>query len=49
MATIGYQRTVADLGHWRFSGLLAWLLWSLVHVSLLIGFRGRITVMGQWI
>ena len=33
----------------RLSGLLAWLLWSLVHVWLLIGFRNRVTVMLEWI
>ena len=48
MATIGYKRAVAELGATRLSGLPAWLLWSLVHVLLLIGFRSRITVMGQW-
>jgi NADH:ubiquinone reductase (H+-translocating) len=49
MATIGYKRAVAELGRWRFSGVIAWVLWSLVHVSLLIGFRNRVMVMGQWI
>jgi NADH:ubiquinone reductase (H+-translocating) len=49
MATIGYKRAVAEFGTRRLSGLVAWLLWSLVHVALLIGFRNRITVMGQWI
>jgi NADH:ubiquinone reductase (H+-translocating) len=49
MATIGYQRAVAEIGGRKLSGLLAWLLWSLVHVLLLIGFRNRVTVMGQWI
>jgi NADH dehydrogenase len=49
MATIGYKRAVAELGRWRFSGLIAWVLWSLVHVSLLIGFRNRVMVMAQWI
>ena len=49
MATVGYQRAVAEFGRLRLSGLLAWLLWSLVHVLLLIEFRNRVTVMGQWI
>jgi NADH:quinone reductase (non-electrogenic) len=49
MATIGHQRAVAELGSRKLSGLPAWLLWSLVHVFLLIGFRNRVTVMGQWI
>jgi NADH dehydrogenase len=49
MATIGHHRAVAEFGDKRFSGVIAWLLWSLVHVFLLIGFRSRVTVMGQWI
>lgn len=48
MATIGHHRAVAEFGDRRFSGLIAWLLWSLVHVMLLIGFRNRIAVMFQW-
>lgn len=49
MATIGRHRAVAELGGRRFSGVVAWLLWSLVHVALLIGFRNRAAVMAQWI
>lgn len=49
MATIGLHRAVAEFGNRKVSGLLAWLLWSLVHVALLIGFRNRVTVMAQWI
>jgi NADH:ubiquinone reductase (H+-translocating) len=49
MATIGHHRAVAEFGSKRFSGVIAWLLWSLVHVFLLIGFRSRATVMRQWI
>lgn len=49
MATIGLHRAIAEFGDKKFSGLFAWLLWSLVHVFLLIGFRSRVTVMAQWI
>jgi NADH dehydrogenase len=49
MATIGLHRAVAEFGHRQFSGLTAWLLWSVVHVFLLIGFRSRVMVMGQWV
>jgi NADH dehydrogenase len=49
LATIGHHRAVAQFGHTNFSGLIAWLLWSLVHVFLLIGFRNRLSVMTQWI
>ena len=49
MATIGYQRAVAEFGSRKLHGLVAWLLWSVVHVFLLIGFRSRVAVMTQWI
>jgi NADH dehydrogenase len=49
MATIGHHRAVAEFGSKRFAGVPAWLLWSLVHVLLLIGFRNRLTVLRQWI
>jgi NADH dehydrogenase len=42
MATIGRRAAVADLGWVRLSGTLAWLLWGLVHISFLIGFRNRV-------
>ena len=48
MATIGHHRAVAEIGGRRFAGLFAWLLWSLVHVLLLIGFRNRLAVMSEW-
>ena len=49
LATIGRHRAVAEFGRANFSGLIAWLLWSLVHIFLLIGFRNRLAVMTQWI
>ena len=49
MATIGHHRAVAEFGSKQFSGVFAWLLWSVVHVFLLIGFRSRVAVMRQWL
>ena len=48
LATIGRAKAVAKLGKLKFSGLIAWLLWALVHVMYLIGFRNRLIVMLQW-
>jgi NADH dehydrogenase len=45
MATIGRRAAVADFGWLRLDGTLAWLLWGMVHVMLLIGFRNRLIVM----
>jgi NADH dehydrogenase len=49
MATIGRRAAVADFGWLKLDGTLAWLMWSLVHVSFLIGFRNRVVVMLDWI
>jgi NADH:ubiquinone reductase (H+-translocating) len=49
MATIGKSRAVVEIGPLRFGGLLAWLAWMFLHVSVLIGFRNRISVMTSWI
>jgi NADH:ubiquinone reductase (H+-translocating) len=49
MATIGKSRAVVEIGPLRFGGLLAWLAWMFLHVSVLIGFRNRIAVMASWI
>ena len=49
LATIGTHRAVADIRGWKFGGVFAWLLWSLIHVATLIGFRNRVSVMIGWI
>ncbi len=48
LATIGRKAAVADFGRVRLTGFPAWLLWGLVHVGFLIGFRNRLTVMLDW-
>lgn len=48
MATIGRGRAVAMMGRLRFTGLIAWLMWSFIHVLYLVGFRNRFAVMTIW-
>jgi NADH dehydrogenase len=48
MATIGRARAVAEIGSMRFGGFIAWLLWSVVHVSFLIGFRSKLFAILEW-
>jgi NADH dehydrogenase len=48
MATIGKAKAVAQIGPIRTIGMMAWLLWSLVHIFFLIGFRNRLRVMFEW-
>jgi NADH dehydrogenase len=48
LATIGRSAAVADFGRVQFRGFPAWLVWSIVHIGFLIGFRNRFTVMLDW-
>lgn len=49
MATIGRAKAVADIKGFKFSGIAAWMLWSLIHIFFLIGFRNRFRVFAEWI
>lgn len=49
LATIGRNLAVADFGKTRFTGFFAWLLWSAVHVYLLVGFEKRLVVALEWL
>ena len=49
LATIGRSKAVAEVAGRAFSGLLAWLLWVVVHIIFLIGFRSRLFTMLDWI
>lgn len=49
MATIGRNAAVASAFGFNFRGYLAWLVWLLLHLYYLIGFRNRIVVMLNWV
>ena len=49
MATIGRRAAVADFGWLKVDGTLAWLLWGLIHITFLIGFRNRFVVLFDWL
>ena len=48
MAVIGRNAAVANIAGRAFTGFLAWLIWIVVHVAQLIGFRNRIMVLINW-
>lgn len=48
LATIGRAAAVAELGRLHIGGPIAWLLWTMIHIWQLIGFRNRLLVMVQW-
>jgi NADH dehydrogenase len=54
LATIGRNYAVADLpagpfGRVRLDGFVGWMLWSIIHVYFLIGFRNRVIVALSWL
>ena len=48
LAAIGRRAGVASIYGRSFSGLIAWFLWLVVHITSLIGFRNRLVVLFEW-
>ena len=48
LATVGKRKAVADLGKLKFTGYFAWLLWSVVHLMSISGFRNKLLVGFNW-
>lgn len=48
MATISRFSAVADLGKLKFSGFIAWVMWLVVHLFYIVGFKSRITTVLHW-
>lgn len=48
MATIGRNKAVASIKGLNFSGYFAWIVWLVIHLMNLIGFRNRLTVLINW-
>lgn len=48
LATIGKGKAVGTIGPLQVKGFFAWLIWSVIHVYYLIGFRNRLFVIFQW-
>ena len=48
MATIGRGKALASINDRTFSGFLGWLMWGLVHIMFLVGFRSKMVIMMDW-
>ncbi len=48
LATISRLRAIAAVGPLRVSGFLAWLLWLVIHIGALTGFKNRASVLLNW-
>ena len=48
LAVIGRSHAVAQVFGGKFTGFPAWILWALIHVAKLVGFRNRMLVLVNW-
>lgn len=48
MATIGRGRAILEKGRFRLTGLSAWIVWLVIHIYYLAGFKNRLFVVLQW-
>ena len=48
MATVGRNRAVVDLPHFRFGGFFAWLIWMFVHLMSIVGVKNRLVIFVNW-
>jgi NADH dehydrogenase len=48
MATISRFSAVADLGKLKFGGFIAWVMWLVVHLFYIVGFKSRVTTVLHW-
>lgn len=49
LAMIGSSSAVADFGSIRLTGFTAWVVWSAVHLLLLVSARNRVVVYINWV
>jgi NADH dehydrogenase len=48
LATVGRSYAIVDIGKIRLTGFIAWLMWLVVHIYFLVGFRNRLVAIFQW-
>jgi NADH dehydrogenase len=48
LATIGKGKAVGMIGKLKLTGLIAWFIWSIVHIMYLIEFKNRLHVFIHW-
>jgi len=48
LATISRFRAVARIGRVSVGGFIGWLLWLVVHIAFLTGFKNRVATLARW-
>lgn len=49
MATVSRFSAVAQVGPIKVTGFVAWMMWLLVHLVYIVGFRSRLTTVISWL
>lgn len=49
MAVVGRNKAVVQINKMRFGGFFAWLVWMVVHLLSLVGFRNKLRTLSSWI
>jgi NADH:ubiquinone reductase (H+-translocating) len=49
MATISRLHAVAEIGRFKFEGFIAWMLWLVLHLFYIVGFKSRVTTVVHWL
>ena len=49
LVVLGQRTAAAEIGSWKFSGLLAWLMWRGIYLGKLPGTEKKIRVLLDWI
>jgi NADH dehydrogenase len=48
MATISRFHAVAEIAGLKFEGFVAWMIWLVVHLFYIVGFKSRVTTVLHW-
>jgi NADH dehydrogenase len=48
LATVGRTYAIADIHGLKLYGFVGWIVWAIVHIYFLIGFRNRAMVVMEW-
>src|SRR5262249_22206024 len=48
LATLSRFSAIATIGRFRLTGTVAWVLWLIVHLFYLVGFKNRVTTVLHW-
>ncbi len=43
-----YNRAVAEIGPFQFSGIFAWLAWLFIHLLYIVEFENRLVIAVKW-